>query len=138
MSTKTRPELSKKNKYYIPRHRYYELKHFVMQYPEWDLYLSTITGDANTKILIDAIKSGNPNDPVLKAVIKRDSYRNNIKLCNTVAYNTDPFLGREILGAIITGEGYDKYKARQDTPCCKETWYNLYRKFFYLLDAARK
>ena len=27
--------LSKKNKYYISKHRYYELKHFCLQYNEW-------------------------------------------------------------------------------------------------------
>lgn len=28
-------ELSEKNPYYISKHRYYELKHFCLQYPEW-------------------------------------------------------------------------------------------------------
>ena len=35
MSTQIRPETSQKNPYWIPKHRYYELKHFVMQYPAW-------------------------------------------------------------------------------------------------------
>ena len=35
MATVLRPELSSKNKYYIDKHRYYELKHFCLQYPEW-------------------------------------------------------------------------------------------------------
>ena len=35
MSTLVRPVLSKRNKYYISKHRYYELKHFCLQYPEW-------------------------------------------------------------------------------------------------------
>ena len=35
MSTVIRPEISKKNLYWIPKHRYYELKHFCLQYPEW-------------------------------------------------------------------------------------------------------
>lgn len=35
MSTAIRPEISQKNPYWIPKHRYYELKHFVMQYPAW-------------------------------------------------------------------------------------------------------
>ena len=35
MSTQIRPEISQKNPYWIPKHRYYELKHFVMQYPAW-------------------------------------------------------------------------------------------------------
>ena len=28
-------ELSERNPYYISKHRYYELKHFCLQYPEW-------------------------------------------------------------------------------------------------------
>ena len=35
MSTVIRPELSKSSKYWIDRHRYYELKHFCLQYPIW-------------------------------------------------------------------------------------------------------
>lgn len=32
MATTIRPEVSKKSKYWIERHRYYELKHFCLQY----------------------------------------------------------------------------------------------------------
>lgn len=35
MSTTIHPELSKKNTYWIEKHRYYELKHFCLQYPIW-------------------------------------------------------------------------------------------------------
>ena len=35
MGTTIRPELSEKNPYWIERHRYYELKHFCLQYPIW-------------------------------------------------------------------------------------------------------
>ena len=35
MATVIRPEISEKSKYYIDKHRYYELKHFCLQYKEW-------------------------------------------------------------------------------------------------------
>jgi hypothetical protein len=35
MGTTIRPELSEKNPYWIEKHRYYELKHFCLQYPIW-------------------------------------------------------------------------------------------------------
>lgn len=35
MGTNIRPELSNKSPYWIERHRYYELKHFCLQYPIW-------------------------------------------------------------------------------------------------------
>lgn len=33
MRNDMRPELSQKNPYWIGKHRYYELKHFCLQYP---------------------------------------------------------------------------------------------------------
>ena len=33
--TAIHPELSPKSRYWIDRHRYYELKHFCLQYPLW-------------------------------------------------------------------------------------------------------
>lgn len=35
MGTVIRPEVSAKIKYWLSKHRYYELKHFCLQYPEW-------------------------------------------------------------------------------------------------------
>lgn len=35
MGTTIRPEVSVKNKYWIDKHRHYELKHFCLQYPRW-------------------------------------------------------------------------------------------------------
>lgn len=33
MANDIRPEVSQKNPYWIGKHRYYELKHFCLQYP---------------------------------------------------------------------------------------------------------
>lgn len=35
MTTTIRPEISYSSKYHISKHRYYELKHFCLQYHEW-------------------------------------------------------------------------------------------------------
>lgn len=132
-----RPELSKSNSYRIPKHRYYELKHFVQQYPDWDLAVVNI--DSMVRSCRDHEgKITNVSDPVWKAVLKRSEYTKNIQLCKDIADDTDPVLGRTILQAIILGESYDKIKARTDIPCCKDVYYDLYHKFFWLLDAARK
>lgn len=39
MGTNIRPELSNKSPYWIERHRYYELKHFCLQYPIWKRHM---------------------------------------------------------------------------------------------------
>ena len=48
--TDIRPEISKKNKYWISRHRYYELKHFCMQYREWLAEVNNYSGYASADI----------------------------------------------------------------------------------------
>ena len=138
MPTEIRPELSKKNKYWLPKHRYYELKHFVMQYPDWKEILDTIEGRANTKLLLDWIKSSETPNPVHRAYERREYYRNNIDICDKAAKETDPVIGPHILEAVIAGDSFDKARARLDIPCGKDMYYELYRKFFWLLDAARR
>ena len=44
MATTIRPELSEKNPYWIERHRYYELKHFCLQYPIWKKAYAALDG----------------------------------------------------------------------------------------------
>lgn len=39
-----KPELSEKNLYHLSRHRYYELKHFCFQYPEWKKNIALASG----------------------------------------------------------------------------------------------
>ena len=131
----TRPELSKRNKYWIPRHRYYELKHFVMQYPEWRSMLKINDGYSKSG---DGIKGPDIPDPTFITAEKRQEYRDNINMCELIARETDPVIGYYILKAVIDGISYDMLSARQRIPCSRETYYDLYHKFFWLLDAARK
>ena len=52
MGTTLRAELSEKNPYWIEKHRYYELKHFCLQYPIWKKAYAALDGTntkANTK-----------------------------------------------------------------------------------------
>ena len=132
-----RPELSKKNKYWIDRHRYYELKHFVMQYPLWQTKVSYIDSLARGNISTVKYRT-DYKDYVAQAVELREQYIDNINLCNNMARQTDPIIGNYILQAVINNESYEKIKARTDVPCCKDVWYDLYHKFFWLLDSTRK
>ena len=51
MATTIRPELSEKNPYWIEKHRYYELKHFCLQYPIWrKAYASLNSFSSNQQI----------------------------------------------------------------------------------------
>lgn len=67
MATVLRPELSPKNKYHIDKHRYYELKHFCLQYPEWKKSYSAFDDTSLPLSMIEHTPTDNlPGDPTAK------------------------------------------------------------------------
>lgn len=139
MSTDIRPELSPKNCYWIEKHRYYELKHFCLQYPIWRRkYNSLISYPSSWPQLVPPTKTNVINDPVTKHIDERLFYANRMEMLERVAKETDEELAHYILKAITEGISYDHMRARSDIPCCKDTYYELYRRFFWLLSIERQ
>lgn len=139
MSTDIRPELSPKNCYWIEKHRYYELKHFCLQYPTWRRkYNSLISYPSSWPQLVPPTKTNVINDPVTKHIDERLFYANRMEMLERVAKETDEELARYILKAITEGISYDHMRVRSDIPCCKDTYYELYRRFFWLLSIERQ
>ena len=132
-----RPELSKKNKYWIDRHRYYELKHFCLQYKNWKVYIREIDGMRSGKIP-DGNFCPKLSNPVLFAVELREEYSTKIGMVNHAAFQASPQMQNYILKAVTEGLTYENLRLVHGMPCCRECWYELYRKFFYILDRSRK
>lgn len=136
MSTVIRADISQKNKYYIDKHRYYELKHFCLQYPSWKKKL--INFDymlrRDTDISVD---SNQVSDPTERMVEVRDLYLTRTEIIETAAAATDRLLGSYILEGVTNGLSYEKLNARKQVPCNKDTYYQLYRKFFFILNDIR-
>lgn len=133
-----RSEVSKKNKYWISKHRYYELKHFCMQYPEWTKELKALDGYKDDAVIY--ITDDKPTDQscVEKVAEKREYYLDRIAMLEAVALDTDPDLGETVLRGAIWGLSYDIMNAHKPIPCSRDTYYDLYRKFFWLLNSVRK
>lgn len=139
MSTTIRPELSEKNKYWIDRHRYYELKHFCLQYPSWKKSYLELDGMSKKPTeSIHILDSQNPSDPTAECAMKKAFYSERIDMIDKVAFLTDHILANYIKKAVTEGWSYDILKARLEIPCCKETYYDLYRRFFWLLSKERQ
>lgn len=139
MSTSIRPELSPKNCYWIEKHRYYELKHFCLQYPTWRRkYNSLICYPSSWPKLVPPTKTNVVSDPVTMFVDERLFYSNRMDMLERVAKETDEKLASYILKAITEGISYDHLRVRTDIPCCKDTYYDLYRRFFWLLSKERQ
>ena len=139
MSTTIRPELSVNNKYYVEKHRYYELKHFCLQYSIWKKALASIGG---TRYAINDISSvhidGGVSDPTAEHAEERIFLSERISMVERVARQTDQEIANYILRGVTEGVSYEYLKTKLDIPCCREKYYELYRKFFYLLSIARQ
>lgn len=139
MGTTLRPEPSPKNKYWIEKHRYYELKHFCLQYPIWKKAYDSLDGlSRRSRDLAEFIKSDDVSDPTAKCVEAKSFYFERMNMLEKVAEETSPDLGNYILKAVTEGISYEHLKARYDMPCQKDAYYNLYRRFFWLLNKVRE
>ena len=139
MGTTIRAELSNKNPYWIERHRYYELKHFCLQYPIWKKEYAAISEiKSHQSDVIVSSEAQFTSDTTSKCAIEKAYYSKRIDMLERTAKLTDPVLGMYILTGVTEGRSYDNLKAIFNIPCCKDAYYDLYRKFFWLLDKERE
>ncbi len=137
MSTTTRPELSAKNPYWIEKHRYYELKHFCLQYPIWLKKLNTMDGYSHDRTMSKAGSKAATSNPTYETVEARTIYLNWCGLVEQAARETASDLAPYILKAVTEGLSYEILKLRMSVPCCRDIYYDLYRRFFWILSRDR-
>ena len=138
MATVIRAEISEKNKYWIDKHRHYELKHFCLQYPEWKKAYAEFDNTSMPLSMIERVSTSNmPGDPTAKRAIMKAYYSEKIKMVEKIALETDNCLYKYILRAVTEGLSYTYLKTRLNIPCGRDMYYDRYRKFFWLLSKAR-
>lgn len=139
MATAIRPEISEKNKYWIDRHRYYELKHFCLQYPTWKETYRMYENPQISSSSFEQIRSSNvPSDPTSRHAILKAQYGERIDMIEKAAKRADEELHNYILKAITEGLSYTYMKTKMDIPCGKDMYYDRYRRFFWILDQIRE
>lgn len=137
MATLIRPELSERNKYWISKHRHYELKHFCLQYPEWKMRYYELATLSKREFRAAPSRTGNHSDPIFRIVEKRDFYSRRIRMLEQTAMEADPDLAKYLLKAVTESLSYNQLKTRLDIPCGRDMYYDRYRKFFWILDKKR-
>jgi hypothetical protein len=138
MATVIRAEISEKNKYYIDKHRYYELKHFCLQYNEWKKAYASCNDAVIFGSKFERTSSSNvTSDITAKYGMMKAHYDRRIKLIERVATETDDFLYPYILKAVTEGLSYPYLKTQMNIPCGRDMYYDRYRKFFWLLSELR-
>lgn len=138
MATVIRAKISENNKYYIDKHRYYELKHFCLQYAEWRKAYSACNEAIIFGSSFEKTSSSNiPSDITAKYGMMKAHYDRRIKLIEETAKAADDYLYPYILKAVTEGLSYTYLKSRMDIPCGRDMYYDRYRKFFWLLSESR-
>ena len=139
METVIRPELSTKNKYCIDKHRYYELKHFCLQYPYWRKNYAELEASNIPLSMLEHIPTANlPGDPTAKRAHMEYFYSERIKLIEKTAIDTDPYLYGYIIKGVTDSRSYTYLKTKLGIHCGKDMYYDRYRKFFWLLNGNRE
>lgn len=140
MSTKIRTKISRRNKWWIPEKRYLELYWFCQQYNDWIKERSTLLSKGipetsyKEKEVQETVKV---DSRVEEIAIRCAELSRNIELIESTAYKTDPELYRYILLGVTSKIGFTYMETVLDIPCCKATYYDRYRHFYYLLDKEK-
>ena len=137
MATVIRPEISERSNYWVSKHSHYELKHFCRQYSSWARACAELDGFRSQTNGLGYSGMHAPSDVTAKYVELRSGYLERMDLVRRIAYETDPALAEFIFQAVTEGLSYTYLKAKLGIPCSKDTYYNRYRRFFWLLSKAR-
>lgn len=124
-----KPELSTKSKYYISKHRYYELKHFCLQYNEWKDELKKL------RMMVGPVHccQNEWTDCVGDLAIYICQLERKIALVENTAREADEYLWKYLMDGVVNEDSYVYLSTVKGIPCCRDTYYDRYRKFFWLL-----
>lgn len=132
-----KPELSEKSRYHLPKHRYYELRHFCLQYNDWKKQLMMLGSQQTPEFLERFQRSTELPNPTERIAVMRAALSENIHIIEEAAKDADKELSKYILAGVTEGRSFDNLKASMDIPCERDMYYARYRKFFWLLSRNR-
>ena len=133
-----RNEISEKNKYHLPKHRYLELKHFCLQYN--DLYKEMQNVSLLSPVEFQEVYSiGSHSDPTAALARYLERLGGRMFPIHEALEKTveDQYIKECLFDAVTNGLSYEQINAQKQVPCCREVYYDLYRKFFWHLDKSR-
>lgn len=132
-----RAELSKKNRHYVPREKYYELLYFSRQYNTMKQELHELRmsyPDFAHDIVVD---KSDVSDPVYRAYARIETLLDKIHMIESTAVETDPELAKWVRIGVTNDYSYEYMHQMLGMPIGRSKYYELYRKYFYLLAQKR-
>lgn len=123
-------------KYNISPHRYMELYHFCLQYPEWQDEIKYKTDTVKSIQITDMpMTHGGISDPTQDLAVRLAGLMEASKIIEDTAAEAGEEIGQYILKAVTTeGCTYHYLRTVCNIPCGKNMYYERRKKFFWLLD----
>ena len=132
-----RPEVSSKNPYWIPKNRTYELKYYCLQYPSWLKSYNELKQASTSLISMEEDGQMCFKNPTMMDAIRLMVYSDKINMIKNAAIETDEELADYILESVTQNRSYPYMRTHYNIPCCEDVFYNLRRRFFWILDKYR-
>lgn len=121
-------------KYEISKHRFLELYHFCMQYPEWKEELKNNTHTVKSIQITDMPISHSYQDQTANLVERRMKLLEKCEMIEQTAMEADPDIYQYILEGVTQSYASYRYlKMSKGIPCGKNMYHNRRRRFYYLL-----
>lgn len=136
MSTVIRADISATNPYYISKHRFYELKHFCLQYPEWKKIAANEIYPGHSELGMPRNKTA--SDPVFDAVARRELCLKKMAMVEQAAIEASGDIYQYLIKSVTKNVSYISLQTSLGIPCSRDYFYERYRKFFWILDRIRE
>ncbi len=137
MKNQQRAEVSKKNPWYIPKEKYYEMLYFSRQYPTMRQELRDLQKSYPTIDMSEKVASSDIPTPTEKAAERCAVIREKMSLIEETAKEAGDDIAKWLLIGVTTMRSYEYLSLKMGMPLCRSSYYERYRKYFYLLAQKR-
>lgn len=133
-------EISEKNPYYIPKHRYYELYHFCRQYPMWQKAYDSLVELSHRPEDLALFDTNEHGDPTARCAEAKEYYFSRMQMIGHAIEKIDPdgVLYGWLLMNVTENISYDAMDAKYGMPVSRDEFYKKRREFFWHLSKARE
>lgn len=133
-------EISEKNPYYIPKHRYYELYHFCLQYPMWRKAYNSLVELSHRPEDLLLFNTNEHGDPTARCAEAKEYYFSRIQMIRHAIekVDTDGILFNWLLMNVTDNVSYDAMDTKYRMPVSRDKFYKKRREFFWYLSKARE
>lgn len=133
-----RNDISKKNKFWVPKYRYMELKYMCMQYEQMKKDYAALSNSVKA-ISMDGMPRGSGNGrPTEDIAIRRMMIAEKISAIDKAASEAagQGLLRKMMMYSIVNEVAYDYLELhfKKIVPVSRKTFYQKRRKFFWILD----